>query len=66
MASDFSVAWQCLSKRTIGFSSQIKLHAPAQSNIGLEFHCSSSGQKDTWGWCKVYWQLYIMCNNCLK
>jgi hypothetical protein len=27
MASDFSVAWQCLSKRTIGFSLRIKLHA---------------------------------------
>jgi hypothetical protein len=27
MASDFSVAWQCLSKRTIGFSLWIKLHA---------------------------------------
>jgi hypothetical protein len=27
MASDFSVAWQCPSKRTIGFSSRIKLHA---------------------------------------
>jgi hypothetical protein len=27
MASDFSVAWQCLSKRIIGFSVQIKLHA---------------------------------------
>jgi hypothetical protein len=27
MASDFSVAWQCLSKRTIGFSLQIKLHS---------------------------------------
>jgi hypothetical protein len=26
MALDFSVAWQCLSKRTIGFSSQIKPH----------------------------------------
>jgi hypothetical protein len=28
MASDFSVAWQFLSKGTIGFSLQIKLHAP--------------------------------------
>jgi hypothetical protein len=28
MASDFSVAWQCLSKRTIGFSLWIKLLAP--------------------------------------
>jgi hypothetical protein len=28
-ASDFSVAWQCLSKRTIGFSLRIKLHADA-------------------------------------
>jgi hypothetical protein len=27
MASDFSVAWQCLSKRTVGYSLQIKLHA---------------------------------------
>jgi hypothetical protein len=27
MTSDFSVAWQCLSKRTSGFSLQIKLHA---------------------------------------
>jgi hypothetical protein len=27
MASDFSAAWQCLSKRTIGFSLRIKLHA---------------------------------------
>jgi hypothetical protein len=27
MASDFSVAWQCLSKRTIGFLLRIKLHA---------------------------------------
>jgi hypothetical protein len=27
MASDFLVAWQCLSKRTIGFSLRIKLHA---------------------------------------
>jgi hypothetical protein len=27
MASDFSVAWQCLTKRTIGFSLRIKLHA---------------------------------------
>jgi hypothetical protein len=27
MASDFSVAWQCLSKRTIGFSLRVKLHA---------------------------------------
>jgi hypothetical protein len=26
-ASDFSFAWQCLSKRTIGFSVRIKLHA---------------------------------------
>jgi hypothetical protein len=26
MASDFSVTWQCLSKRTIGFSLRIKLH----------------------------------------
>jgi hypothetical protein len=26
MASDFSVAWQCLSKRTIGFSLRIKPH----------------------------------------
>jgi hypothetical protein len=30
MSSDFSVAWQCLSKRTIGFSLQIKLHAIAE------------------------------------
>jgi hypothetical protein len=28
MTSDFSVAWQCLSKRTIVFSVLIKLHAP--------------------------------------
>jgi hypothetical protein len=27
MASDFSVTWQCLSKRTIGFLLWIKLHA---------------------------------------
>jgi hypothetical protein len=27
MASDFSVAWQCLSKRIIGFLLRIKLHA---------------------------------------
>jgi hypothetical protein len=27
MASDFSAAWQCLSKRTIGFLLRIKLHA---------------------------------------
>jgi hypothetical protein len=27
MTSDFSVAWQFLSKRTIGFSLRIKLHA---------------------------------------
>jgi hypothetical protein len=27
MASDFSVAWQCVSKRTIGFYLRIKLHA---------------------------------------
>jgi hypothetical protein len=27
MASDFSVAWQFLSKRTIGLSLRIKLHA---------------------------------------
>jgi hypothetical protein len=31
MASDFSVAWQCLSKRTIGFSLRIKLHAQNDS-----------------------------------
>jgi hypothetical protein len=30
MASDFSVAWQCLSKRTIGFLLRIKLHARCQ------------------------------------
>jgi hypothetical protein len=33
MASDFSVAWQCLSNRTIGFSLQIKLHAPRSWNV---------------------------------
>jgi hypothetical protein len=27
MAPDFSVAWQCLSKRAIGFLLRIKLHA---------------------------------------
>jgi hypothetical protein len=27
MASDFSVAWQCFSKRTIGFLLRIKLYA---------------------------------------
>jgi hypothetical protein len=30
MASDFSVAWQCPSKRTIGVSLRIKLHANLQ------------------------------------
>jgi hypothetical protein len=30
MASDFSVAWQCLSKRTIVFSLRIKLHVLIQ------------------------------------
>jgi hypothetical protein len=29
MASDFSVEWQCLSKRTIVFSLRVKLHALA-------------------------------------
>jgi hypothetical protein len=33
MASDFSVAWQCLSKRTIGFLLRIKLHAQKQKFI---------------------------------
>jgi hypothetical protein len=28
MASDFSVTWQCLSKRKLVFSLRIKLHAP--------------------------------------
>jgi hypothetical protein len=35
MASDFSVAWQCLSKRTIGFSLQIKLHALLKCSLQL-------------------------------
>jgi hypothetical protein len=33
MASDFSVAWQCLSKRTIVFSLQIKLHAQLGASV---------------------------------
>jgi hypothetical protein len=33
MASDFSVPWQCLSKRTIGFLLRIKLHAPSKKNF---------------------------------
>jgi hypothetical protein len=36
MASDFSVAWQCLSKRTIGFLLRIKLHAPGYNVIIFE------------------------------
>jgi hypothetical protein len=32
MASDFSGAWQFLSKRTIGFSLWIKLHAREKSS----------------------------------
>jgi hypothetical protein len=35
MASDFSVTWQCLSKRTICFSLRIKLHA-LKSNLLLD------------------------------
>jgi hypothetical protein len=33
MASDFSVAWQCLSKKTIGFSLRIKLHAKTLQSL---------------------------------
>jgi hypothetical protein len=32
MASDFSVAWQCLSKRTIGFSLRIKRRWTKKNN----------------------------------
>jgi hypothetical protein len=35
MASDFSVAWQCLSKRTIVFLLLIKLHALIQLGVSL-------------------------------
>jgi hypothetical protein len=44
MASDFIVAWQCLSKRTIGFLLWIKLHAPVlhgyqrTSSTGVKRH----------------------------
>jgi hypothetical protein len=33
MASDFSVPWRFVSKRTIGFSLQIKLHALIQLGV---------------------------------
>jgi hypothetical protein len=33
MASDFSVAWRCLSKRTIVFLLRIKLHAHSGVNV---------------------------------
>jgi hypothetical protein len=33
MASDFSVAWQCFSKRTIFFLLRIKLHALIQLGV---------------------------------
>jgi hypothetical protein len=33
MASDFSVAWQCLPKRTIGFLLPIKLHALIRQGV---------------------------------
>jgi hypothetical protein len=40
MASDFSVAWQCLSKRTIGFLLWIKLHAhPLGECLLCEVYC---------------------------
>jgi hypothetical protein len=35
MASDFLVAWQCLSKKTIGFSLWIKLHALVNFTPGM-------------------------------
>jgi hypothetical protein len=38
MASDFSVAWQCLWKRIIGFLLRIKLHALIQ--LGVSPPCS--------------------------
>jgi hypothetical protein len=36
MASDFSVAWQCLWKRTVGFLLRIKLHAIYMSSFVLK------------------------------
>jgi hypothetical protein len=45
MASDFLVAWQCLSKRTIGFLLRNKLHAIDQSCL-LVFLTKIYGHKN--------------------
>jgi hypothetical protein len=50
MASDFSVAWQCLSKRTIGFLLWIKLHALIRQGV-------SPPSFDTGAWNGVLWKL---------
>jgi hypothetical protein len=45
MASDFAVAWQCLSKKTNGFLLQIKLHAhTVVEKIVFGMLCIVSGQ----------------------
>jgi hypothetical protein len=48
MASDFSVAWQCLSKRTIGFLLRIKLHARTRvflSSGRCNVHCATPPER---------------------
>jgi hypothetical protein len=41
MASDFSIAWQCLPKRTIGFSFWIKLHTQFHKSLHLKIPFNS-------------------------
>jgi hypothetical protein len=51
LASDFTVTWQCLSKRTIGFSLRIKLHtlnASFKSSI-KHFICKKA----------QYWDIFL-------
>jgi hypothetical protein len=44
MTPHFSVAWQCLSKRTIGFWLRIKLHALIR--LGVSPPCFDTGARN--------------------